>query len=54
MAESPTLVNLGVASSGCHVLGVPSAGLDHFREWPDQDSVFFLMGSGTFGGGKKN
>ena len=33
MAESPTLVTLGVASSG----------LCHFRGWPVQDSVFFWI-----------
>ena len=44
MAEYPTLVTLGVASSGlCHFLGVASPGLGHFRGWPVQDSVFFWI-----------
>ena len=44
IAESPTLVSLGVANSGlCNFLGVASPGLSLFRVWPVQDSVFFWI-----------
>ena len=49
MAESRTVVNLGVACSGLrHFLRVASSGLCHLMGWPNQDSVVFLH-SGTKG-----